>query len=37
VLLVPWTILVFGSPLIIAAYLAISLRWGRGRRVAATA
>jgi hypothetical protein len=37
VLLVPWTILVFGSPLISAAYLAIRLRWGRGRRVAATA
>jgi hypothetical protein len=31
------TILVFGSPLISAAYLAIRLRWGRGRRVAATA
>jgi hypothetical protein len=37
VLLVPWTILVFGSPLISAAYLAIRLRWGRGRRGAATA
>src|SRR5258708_40315233 len=37
VLLVPLTILVFGSPLISAAYLAIRLRWGRGRRVAATA
>jgi hypothetical protein len=37
VLLVPWTILVVGSPLISAAYLAIRLRWGRGRRVAATA
>jgi len=37
VLLVPWTILVFGSPLISAAYLGIRLRWGRARRVAASA
>jgi hypothetical protein len=37
VLLVPWTILVFGSPFISAAYLAIRLHWGGGRRVAATA
>jgi hypothetical protein len=37
VLLVPWTILVFGSPLISAAYLAIRLRWGRGPQAAATA
>jgi hypothetical protein len=36
VLLVPWTILVFGSPLISAAYLAIRLRWGRGPQAAAT-
>jgi hypothetical protein len=35
VLLVPWTILVFGSPIISAAYLAIRLRWGRGRPSAA--
>jgi hypothetical protein len=37
VLLVPWTILVFGSPLISAAYLAIRLRWGRGPHAVATA
>jgi hypothetical protein len=37
VLLVPWTILVFGSPLVSAAYLAIRLHWGRGPRAAATA
>ena len=37
VLLVPLTILVFGSPLISAAYLAIRLRWGRRPPVAATA
>ena len=37
VLLVPWTILLFGSPLISAAYLGVRLRWGRGRRVAASA
>jgi hypothetical protein len=37
VLLVPWTILVFGSPLISAAYLAIRLRWGRAPQAAATA
>jgi hypothetical protein len=37
VLLVPWTILVLGSPLISAAYLAIRLHWGRRPPVAATA
>jgi hypothetical protein len=37
VLLVPWTILVLGSPLISAAYLAIRLRWGRGPHAVATA
>jgi len=37
VLLVPLTILVLGSPLISAAYLAIRLRRGRGRQAAATA
>src|ERR1700719_3163309 len=37
VLLVPLTILVLGSPLISAAYLAIRLRWGRRPPVAATA
>jgi hypothetical protein len=37
VLLVPLTILVFGSPLISAAYLAIRLRWGRRAPLAATA
>lgn len=36
VLLVPWTILVFSSPLISAAYLAIRLRWGRHQQVGAT-
>ncbi len=37
VLLVPLTILVFGSPLISAAYLAIRLRWRPRPPVAATA
>ena len=37
VLLVPLTILVFGSPLISAAYLAIRLRWPPRPPVAATA
>jgi hypothetical protein len=37
VLLVPLTILVLGSPLISAAYLAIRLRWGRRPSVAAPA
>jgi hypothetical protein len=36
VVLVPLTILVLGSPLISAAYLAIRLRWGRAGRLATT-